>query len=202
MAKKERGPLLEGMDEIERKIALELRKEEGENEISNLQATPVHQEVPDETDREQGSVDLSLPKLREHPGPDKRRGEEEGKIDGRGTSGRISEPDFETVSIEAGTNFLQRLLELYRKGAEIIDRRKADVTKTHCTVCGEPFPEGRHRGESVFNLPNDPNRYQVFRFCSDRCALIFNQNTQAYRSQDQSLINRIRREYFVKRFNK
>lgn len=203
MATKEKTNIIDDMDDISRKIAEGLlREKEGKGEEPDLQTGALQEKVSDEDEGEAGGVGLGMPKLRERPGGDKRGASEEGKVDGRGTSGRISEPDFETVSIEAGTNFLQRILDLYRKGAEILDRRKADTSKTNCSICGEAFPEGKHRGESVFSLKNDPNRYQVFRFCSDRCALIFGQNSQAYRTNDQSIINRIKREFFVKRISK
>ena len=190
-----KGNIVEGPDG---KLDIEGEDDEGED----MQTAAVREEEGDEALREGAGVGVGVPGLRERPGRVEGRGEEEGKSDGRGSSGRISEPDFETMGIAAAENFLARLIELYRKGAEIVDRRKSDDGRGRCTVCGEVFPEGKHRGEKVFAMPRDPNRFQVFRTCTDRCSIILDQNIHAYRSGDAVAMNRIKREYFVKRINK
>lgn len=198
----EAGVRNEGMDELEERVRAMNRfvsDTEGKNEGEGVSPTAVREKAGDEDDGKGTGVGLGVPGLRERAGSGEGRGEEEGKVDGRGTSGRISEPDFETMGIAAAENFLSRIIALYRKGAEIVDRRKSDDGRSRCTVCGESFPDGKHRGEKVFSLPGDPNRFQVFRTCTDRCSIILDQNIQAYRAGDQVATNRIRREYFVKR---
>ncbi len=123
-----------------------------------------------------------------------RAGEE--RTENRGTSLRLLEPDWETIDIDVGLAAVQRLQDVYRKGAETLDRRRADQSLGRCSVCGNPWPEGRWRSEKACPHPSDPMRFQVFRMCTDRCALILDQHITAFRTNDQAVLARIRKDFF------
>lgn len=114
----------------------------------------------------------------------------------RVTSLRMVEPDWETIDIAVGMASLDRMMDVYQKASQILDRRRSEASLGRCSVCGNPWPEGRWRSEKVFPTTKDPMRFDVFRLCTDRCAIIFDQHVTAFRNDDQGELARIQKDYF------